>query len=147
MKILPSFWKLLKISENDCWFLAILEKFDFNNISPISTERFHLQAEVSKIAYEQRENNIGDPKFNQFNYKSLIDSEYISSLASKISIDNIYKPKNYSITAHPETIYITVVDKDQNAVSFINSCCYAFGSGLTSKKTGVYFIIEGLIFV
>ena len=34
--------------------MAILEKFNFKNIDPISFERFHLQAEASKIAYEER---------------------------------------------------------------------------------------------
>ena len=126
--------------------MAILEKFNFKNINPLSFERFHLQAEVSKISYEQRENNIGDPKFNQFDYKKLIDTDHINHLSSKISMDDIYQPKNHSITAHPDTIYITVVDKDQNTVSFINSCCFAFGSGLTSKNTGILLHNRGVNF-
>lgn len=126
--------------------MAILEKFDFQNINPLSAERFYLQSEVSKIAYEQREDNIGDPKFTNFDYEKLINSENINILASKISRDKIYKPKNHSITAHPDTIYITIVDKDQNAVSFINSCCFAFGSGITSNKTGVLLHNRGVNF-
>ena len=74
--------------------MAILEKFDFKNINPLSVERFHLQAEISKIAYEKREENIGDPRFHTFDYKKLIESEYIQDLSSKISMDKIYKPKN-----------------------------------------------------
>ena len=126
--------------------MAILEKFDFKNINPLSVERFHLQAEISKIAYEKREENIGDPRFHTFDYQKLIESDYIQNLSSKISMDKIYKPKNHSITAHPDTIYITVVDRNQNAVSFINSCCFAFGSGLTSNKTGVLLHNRGVNF-
>ena len=126
--------------------MAILEKFNFQDIKPLSAERFHLQAEVSKISYEQRECNIGDPKFHNFNYEKLINSDYINNLASQISMDKIYKPKNYSITSHPDTIYISVVDKDQNAVSFINSCCFAFGSGITSNKTGILLHNRGVNF-
>lgn len=117
--------------------MAVLEKFNFQNINPLSVERFHLQAEATKIAYEQRENNIGDPKFVKFDYEKLIKSDHINYLASKISMDKIYEPKNYSMNTHPDTIYITVVDKNLNAVSFINSCFHAFGSGFTSNKTGV----------
>ena len=117
--------------------MAILEKFNFKNIDPLSSERFHLQAEATKISYEQREMNIGDPNFNDFDYKKLLDPQYIDILANKISMDKVYKPKNDTITAHPNTIYLTVVDKDQNAVSFINSICFAFGSGITSSKTGI----------
>ena len=126
--------------------MAILEKFNFKDINPLSVERFHLQAEATKIAFEQREGNIGDPKFNKFDYENLIDSDHINNLVSKISMDKIYQPINSSITAHPDTIYITVVDKDQNAVSFINSCCFAFGSGFTSNKTGVLLHNRGVNF-
>ena len=64
--------------------MAILEKFDFKNINPLSVERFHLQAEISKIAYEKREENIGDPRFHTFDYQKLIESDYIQNLSSKI---------------------------------------------------------------
>jgi len=126
--------------------MAILEKFNFKNINPLSVERFHLQAEATKIAYEQREDNIGDPNFNNFQYKKLLDPEHINKLANLISMDKIYKPKNHTITAHPNTIYLTVVDKDQNAVSFINSICFAFGSGITSSKTGILLQNRGVNF-
>ena len=126
--------------------MAILEKFNFEDIDPLSVERFHLQAEATKLSYEQREDNIGDPKFTKFDYEKLINSDHINNLVSKISMDKIYQPINYSITAHPDTVYITVVDKDQNAVSFINSCCFAFGSGFTSNKTGVLLHNRGVNF-
>ena len=126
--------------------MKILEKFNFKNIHPLSSDRFHLQAEISKIAYEEREINVGDPKFNNLNYEELLDKKNINKLASKISMNDIYKPKNHSVTAHPDTVYITVVDKNQNAVSFINSCCFAFGSGITSNKTGVLLHNRGVNF-
>ena len=126
--------------------MAILEKFNLKDINPLSIERFHLQAEATKIAYEQREGNIGDPNFNNFDYKKLLDPQHINSLANKISMEKIYKPKNSIITAHPNTVYLTVVDKNQNAVSFINSICFAFGSGITSTKTGILLQNRGVNF-
>ena len=126
--------------------MAILEKFNIEKINPLSAERFHLQAEATKIAYEQREDNIGDPDFNNFDYKKLLEPKHINFLANKISMDKIYIPKNHTITAHPNTIYLTVIDKDQNAVSFINSICFAFGSGITSTKTGILLQNRGVNF-
>ena len=38
---------------------------------------------------------------------------------------------------NPSTVYITVVDKDRNVCSFINSIAHSFGSAIVSNKTGM----------
>src|SRR5260370_3752404 len=38
---------------------------------------------------------------------------------------------------HPTTVYITVVDKDRNVCSFINSSAQSFGAAIVSNKTGI----------
>jgi len=126
--------------------MAILEKFEFGKIDSLCAERFHLQAEATKIAYEIRENTIGDPNFTNLNIESLLEKDFIESLSQKIKLDSCYIPSNLTITAHPETIYLTVVDSDLNAVSFINSICFAFGSGITSNHTGILLQNRGVNF-
>ena len=126
--------------------MSILERFDFNKINPMSADRFHLQAEATKIAYEIKEDLIGDPNFNDLDIDSLLKKDFISNLVNKISMNKSYSPKNFSITAHPETVYLTVVDRDLNTVSIINSICFPFGSCITSQKTGVLLQNRGVNF-
>ncbi len=45
-----------------------------------------------------------------------------------------------------DTIYLTVMDKDNNAVSFINSIYDEFGSGLVAGETGICLQSRGALF-
>ncbi len=52
-------------------------------------------------------------------------------------------PQKRADHIHKDTVYLTVVDKDQMAVSLIYSTYYAFGSGLASEKFSVLFQNRG----
>ena len=94
---------------------------DVSNLEPNCSERVHLEAEVAKLAYRNRDSMIADPKFFDLNYDHFFSDSVVNSLVSKISSDQVlpyHNTQNYS--SHKDTVYLTVVDKDRNCVSFIN---------------------------
>ena len=117
--------------------MKLLEKLKIQNYNHNSVERFHLEAEVTKQAFKIKEENIGDPNFINVNLDKILSDEYIENVYKNISIDNCSEVGDLNIPNHPETVYLSIVDKDLNSVSMINSVCYAFGSGITAEKTGI----------
>ncbi len=126
--------------------MAVSEKLNTNIYKASSFERYHIQSEITKICYEFKETKLGDPKFININIDKILNNNFINELISKINLNKVYDSKNSFVTSNPETVYLTVVDKDLNAVSFINSICHGFGSGISSKNSGILFQNRGVNF-
>ena len=126
--------------------MAMNEKLNVSQYDPSSFERYHLQAEITKVCYEIKETILGDPNYNNINVEEIINESFIENLCKKIDLKKVYVSKKAFVTSNPETIYLTVVDKDLNAVSFINSICHVFGSGISTKKSGILLQNRGVNF-
>ena len=117
--------------------LNILSNFDLTKYPPMSVERFHLEAEAARIAYLMREQDIGDPAYVDIDIKRILSKEFAAGYAKKIKMDRLLELPKVSPPINPSTVYITVIDKDRNVCSFINSIAHSFGSAVVSNKTGV----------
>ena len=117
--------------------LNILSRFDLTKFKPLSVERFHLEAEAARIAYMMREQYIGDPAQVHVDVAGILAKEFAEEHIKKISMDKLLDLPNVAPPMNPSTVYITVVDKDRNVCSFINSIAHSFGSAIVSNKTGI----------
>lgn len=126
--------------------MNILEGYDMSALAPMSPERLHILAEATKLAFRDRDRFLADPAFAKVPVESLLSKQYASKLRELIDPDQARPAPPPLLDPHPDTVYLTVVDKDLNAVSFINSVYSAFGSGIMCPKTGVLFHNRGMSF-
>jgi gamma-glutamyltranspeptidase / glutathione hydrolase len=117
--------------------LNILSHFDLTKYPPMSIERFHLEAEAARIAYLMREQDIGDPAYVGVDIERILSKQFAADYAQKIRMDALIDLPKVSPPINPSTVYVTVVDRDRNVCSFINSIAHSFGSAVVSGKTGV----------
>ena len=67
----------------------------------------------------------------------ILTKEFAEEYGSQIRMDRMLDLPEVTPPMNPDTVYITVVDKDRNVCSFINSIAHAFGSAIVSNKTGI----------
>jgi gamma-glutamyltranspeptidase/glutathione hydrolase len=108
--------------------LNLLEPYDLRSLGPLSAETLHLMIEAKKLAYEDRARFYADPEFTKVPVAELISKSYAARRASLIHRDRANDRPGPGDPAEADTIYMTVVDKDLNAVSLIQSNFHGFGS-------------------
>jgi gamma-glutamyltranspeptidase / glutathione hydrolase len=117
--------------------LNILSRFDLAKFAPLSVERFHLEAEAARIAYMIREQYVGDPAQVNVDVAGILAREFAEKYIADIRMDRLLDLPNVAPPMNPSTVYISVVDKDRNVCSFINSVAHSFGSAIVSNNTGI----------
>ena len=117
--------------------LNILAQFDIAAMDPTGSERIHIEAEATKLAYDLRNRIIADPDHTA-RTEVMLSMDTARSLAAMIDPQKAMTSASVMTEAmHRDTVYITVVDKDRMAVSLIYSIFHGFGSGIASEKFGI----------
>jgi len=118
--------------------LNILEGLDLKGMRNDPGQYFHTIIEATKIAFVDRNRFIADPAFAKLPVKELISKEYAAKRRALLDPKRAIEPPKYGdFNLGSDTTYFTVVDKDRNAVSFINSLFNSFGSGIVAGETGI----------
>jgi gamma-glutamyltranspeptidase / glutathione hydrolase len=127
--------------------LNILEGFDLQSLRAQPAQYYHTLIEATKLAFADRNRYIADPVFSKIPVKELLSKDYAAKRRALIdSTKALENPPAGDLNLGSDTTYFTVVDKDGNAVSFINSLFDAFGSGIVAGDTGIVFQNRGSAF-
>lgn len=124
--------------------LQILEQFDLAAMGHGSYEYYHVLTEALKLSFRDRNRYLTDPSFSAVPLDRLLSKEYAAELAASIKKDAVVDINSQPVGS--DTAYAAVVDEDGNAVSFIQSLYFEFGSGVVAGDTGVLLQNRGSFF-
>lgn len=142
--------------------LALLEMckaFDLGALGHNSADYLHTLIELKKLAFADRDRWISDPRFSEVPLDALLDPAYLARRATLVDPSRAATDVNPGVgdgggVASPgeglddsgDTVFLTVVDAQGNAVSWIQSLFHTFGSGLLEPETGVVLQNRGALF-
>ena len=115
--------------------LNILEQYDIKSLGFGSTEYMHLFLEAKKLVFEDRARYYADMNFSNVPVAKLISKEYAKERAKLIDPDRAASRYSGGLGG-PNTIYLTVADKDGNMVSLIQSNYWNMGSKVVPDNLG-----------
>jgi gamma-glutamyltranspeptidase/glutathione hydrolase len=117
--------------------LNILEGFDLAEMEPLSARRLHLQIEALRLAFADTRWYVADPAFSRVPVAGLLDKAYAAQRRALIRLERASLDRAHGApVASSDTVYLSVVDGEGNACSFINSNYMGFGTGIVPSGWG-----------
>src|SRR5437773_7936759 len=118
--------------------LRQLEGFAMGDESLSEADRLHLLAEATKSAYFVRDESIADPSQVAVDVEGFLSDAWAERARREIRLDRALPGPDWNGgTEHTDTVYLCAVDRDGNAVSFINSLFSSFGTGIMAPESGI----------
>ena len=117
--------------------LNLLEGFDLASLPPLSTARLHLEIEAMRLAFADTRAFVADPTFAPAPLAGLLDKAYAAGRRSLIDPRRANPDVRHGTPPGSSgTVYLTVVDGEGSACSFINSNYMGFGTGIVPPGWG-----------
>ncbi len=127
--------------------LNIMEQFKPDPAGPYSPGELHTRIEAMKLAYADVEAYDGDPRFAKIPVQELLSKEYAARRAKLIDAEKANCDVAPGALQKSDTTYFTVVDRDGDILSIIQSNYASFGSGVTVKGMGFVLQDRGGLFM
>lgn len=126
--------------------LNIMEQFPPAAAGPHSPAELHTRIEAMKLAYADVKRYIGDPHFSKIPVDEMLSKSFAAKRAALID------PQRANCTVAPaalgtsDTTYFSVVDREGNILSIIQSNSSNFGSNVTVQGMGFVLQNRGAMF-
>ncbi len=114
----------------------------------LGADRIHWELETCRRGYAARSKYLADPAQVDVAVEEMLSQAYANQLRDDIDPAIARHPEDaLNLKPHNDTVYISVVDKDRNACSFINTVFDTFGTGITTPNSSIVFTNRGQGFV
>jgi gamma-glutamyltranspeptidase/glutathione hydrolase len=150
-------WRVYEIGPNTqgiaaLMMLNLMERFPMGDYGFHSADALHVMIEAKKLAYADMLHYVGDPRFSPVPVREMLDKAHAAERAKLIEMGKAkcaVTPSEFRSITDAEggdTIYMSVIDKEGNIVSLIQSNYSGFGSGLVPKGAGFMLHNRGALF-
>ena len=126
--------------------LNLMETSPASADGPLSVAELHKKIEAMKLAYADLGRYNADPRFAKVPTKGLISKEYARERAKLIDPAKANCDVPSGNPPVSDTTYLSVVDRDGNIVSLIQSNYDSFGAGITVRGMGFALQNRGALF-
>jgi gamma-glutamyltranspeptidase/glutathione hydrolase len=123
-----------------------VEGFDLRALGHNSAAYLHLLVEAIKLGFADAARFVADPEHAPVPTNTLVAKDYASAQRARIDAERAGANYAPGLPLARDTVYLTVMDGERNACSFINSLYYGFGSGIVVPGTGICLQNRGALF-
>jgi len=150
-------WNVYEIGPNTqgistLMMLNLMERYPLGQFGFHSTDAMHVMIEAKKLAYADMLRYVGDPKFSRVPVDALLSkpraverARLIDAAKAACQVEPATLP-GVTDAEGKDTIYMSVIDKEGNIVSLIQSNYSGFGSGLVPPGAGFMLHNRGGLF-
>lgn len=139
-------WKVYELPPNGqgiaaLQMLNVFETLPLGKHGPQSADDLHAKIEAQKLAYADLARYVADPHFSKVPVAGLLSEPYAAERAKLIDPRRArceVSPGNPPLQGAGDTVYLSVVDREGNIASLIQSIFLAFGSGVAVDQYGFH---------
>jgi gamma-glutamyltranspeptidase/glutathione hydrolase len=134
-------WKVYELPPNGDGIAAlemlnIMEQSQASPAGPDSAAELHTRIEAMKLAYADVKAYDGDPRFGKIPVAELLSKGYAAKRAAMIDAKHANCTVAPGALSGSDTTYLSVIDREGNILSLIQSNYEMFGSGITVRRMG-----------